>query len=873
MIERIIDYSARNPFVIVLFVMIMIGWGVWSLLSVPLDAIPDLSDVQVIIYTEWPGRSPNLVEDQITYPIVTSLLGAPRVSVVRGQSIFGASFVYVIFEDGTDIYWARSRVLEYMSGAAARLPAGVTPRLGPDATGVGWVYEYTLAEKPIDPVTGKVISRQTLYREDYGGKLFFFASGASQASFNVDPARYASRPSHVPSKYNLAQLRAFQDWHLKYWLNSVPGVAEVASVGGFQQQYQVTVDPNALFAYGISMDRVMTAIRAGNNDVGGGTIELSGREYMVRGRGYVKSIADIENMPLGTDNRGTPVLVRDVGSVRLGPEMRRGVADLDGEGDVVGGIVVMRFGENALNVINRVKERIREIQPALPEGIELVPTYDRSALIARSIATLRRTLIEESIIVSLVIIIFLLHFRSALRAIVTLPIAVLIAFIPMYYMHLTSNIMSLGGIAIAIGAMVDEAVVMIENVHKKLEHAPPEANRKELIIEACKEIGRPMFFSLLVITVSFMPVFTLQQQEGRLFRPLAYTKTFSMASAAILSITLAPMLMVVLGSGGRIVPESQHPISRWLQGWYHPWVSALIRRRVLSIIIAVLAVLSAAPLLPSVHDLLPAAIRRLPFVHRLRLGSEFMPELNEGDLLYMPITVPGISVTSARDLLQVQDKILRTFPEVERVFGKVGRSDTSTDPAPLSMVETTIMIKPESQWRPGMTWEKLKSEMERAVSLPGTRGSLLWPIKTRIDMLTTGLRAPLGVKVFGPDIAECERIGDHIAMVLHDVPGTGSSYVERVTGASYIDIIPRRADAARYGLGVEEVLAIVESSIGGMDVDTAVEEESATASMSATTASCEMSWTSSTGCWCRFLRVPTCPWPSWPISASPPGPT
>jgi Cu(I)/Ag(I) efflux system membrane protein CusA/SilA len=830
-IERIIDYSARNPFVVILFMMVMVGWGVWALLNVPLDAIPDLSDVQVIIYADWPGRSPNLVEDQITYPIVTALLGAPRVRVVRGQSIFGTSFVYVIFEDGTDIYWARSRVLEYLSGIAGKLPPEVTPRIGPDATGVGWVYEYALAEKPIDVVTGKVTTRKPIptkegeasYSTEYEGRLYYFGSAQSLAAFKANPEAYANRRNRVPSKHNLAELRAFQDWYLKYWLQSVPGVSEVASVGGFQKQYQVTVDPNALYGYGISMDRVMMAIRSGNNDVGGGTIEFSGREYVVRGRGYVKSAADLEHIPVGADGRGRPILIKDIGTVQEGPDMRRGIADLDGEGDVVGGIVVMRFGENALNVIKRVKERIKEVEPALPEGIELITTYDRSALIGRSIATLRRTLIEESLIVSLVIIVFLLHFRSAIRAIVTLPIAVVISFIPMYYMHLTSNIMSLGGIAIAIGAMVDEAVVMIENVHKKLEHAPAEGNRKELIIEACKEIGRPMFFSLLVITVSFMPVFTLQAQEGRLFRPLAYTKTFSMASAAILSITLAPMLMVFLGGGGRIVPESQHPISRRLQRWYYPWVRALVRRRVLSVTIAAIAVLSALPLLPSTHNLLPAAIRDLKWVQRLKLGSEFMPELNEGDFLYMPVTVPGISATGARELLQVQDRIFRTVPEVDRVFGKIGRSDTSTDPAPLSMVETTIMIKPQKQWRPGMTWEKLKAEMEKAVALPGLRGALLWPIKTRIDMLTTGLRAPLGVKVFGPDIAEAERIGDEIAAVLRShVPGTGTSYVERVTGASYIDIIPRRADAARYGLGVEEVLAIVESAVGGMNVDTAV---------------------------------------------------
>ena len=803
MIERIIGYCARNPFIVVLLVLTAVAWGVWSLLSVPLDAIPDLSDVQVIIYTEWPGRGPNLVEDQITYPIVTRLLGAPRVEVVRGQSNFGVSFVYVIFQDGTDIYWARSRVLEYLSGVAGQLPEGVTPRLGPDATGVGWVYEYALAEKPLDPVTGKVTTRRSGFEEEYNGRRYYFASAESRDTFRAHPAQYANRPYRVASKYDLGQLRSFQDWHLKYWLQSVPGVAEVASVGGYQRQYQVTVDPNVLAAHGLSLDQVIAAIRAGNNDVGGGTIEFSGREYMVRGRGYVHSVADIESMPLTTTPRGTPVLVRDVGHVEIGGEMRRGISELDGEGEAVGGIVVMRFGENALNVIDRVKAKLAEVQPALPEGIEIVPTYDRSELIRRSIATLRETLIEESIIVSAVIVIFLLHFPSALVAILVLPIAVLMAFIPMAHMGLTSNIMSLGGIAIAIGAMVDAAVVLIENAHKRLEQAQPGDSRLEVIIGAAKEVGKPLFFSLLIITVSFMPIFTLQAQEGRLFKPLAYTKTFSMLFASLLSITLSPLLMVAL-IRGRIRHERDHPISRRLQRYYHPWVSALVRRRAISITIAALAVGSC-----------------FLIVHRI--GSEFMPELNEGDFLYMPVTVPGLSSGEARQLLQVQDRIIRTFPEVDRVFGKIGRAETSTDPAPLSMVETTILIKPQTEWRRGMTWDKLRSEIERAVALPGTRGALLWPIKTRIDMLTTGIRAPLGIKVFGPDLGKAEELGEHIAGVLRDVPGTGNAYVERVTGASYIDILPRRADAARYGLGVEDVLMMVETAIGGMDVDTTVE--------------------------------------------------
>jgi len=777
----------------------------WAIANTPLDAIPDLSDTQVIIFTEWMGRSPDLVEDQVTYPIVTSLLGAPRVTTVRGQSMFGMSFVYVIFEDGTDIYWARSRVLEYLSTVRGKLPAEVSPQLGPDATGVGWVYEYALVEKPICPVDGKVTTRLSKFREDYRGKHFYFDSHKCLNAFAAVPARYADRPAQVESKLNLAQLRSYQDWYLRYALQSVRGVAEVASAGGFQKQYQVTVDPNALQAYGISLDRVMMAIRASNNDVGGRSIEFSGREYVVRGLGYVKSVSDLENVPVGTDGRGTPILIRDIGSVSEGPDQRRGIAELDGEGEVVGGIVVMRYGENALNVIRRVQEKIQEIGPSLPEGIEIVPTYDRSALILRSIATLRRTLIEESIIVSLVIVIFLLHLPSAARAIITLPIAVVAAFIPMYYLHLTSNIMSLGGIAIAIGVMVDEAVVMIENVHKRLEHAPPEADRKEVIIAACQEIGRPMFFSLLVITVAFLPIFTLEAQEGRLFKPLAYTKTFSMLSASLLSITLAPMLMVAL-MRGRIRPESKHPISMGLQRIYRPWVHALIRRRAISVIIAVLAVGSCGLI-----------------VHRI--GSEFMPELNEGDILYMPVTaVPGVSPTEAGKLLQLQDKIIRAFPEVERVFGKIGRSETATDPAPLSMVETTILMKPQSEWRKGMTWDKLLDDLKQALVLPGvSRGGLQWPIKTRIDMLSTGIRAPLGIKIFGPDMAKIEEIGGHIEMALKDLRGTESAYVERVMGASYLDIIPRRADAARYGLGVEDVLAVVESAIGGMNVDTTVE--------------------------------------------------
>ena len=804
MIERVIEYCARNRFVVVLLVLVLLGWGLWALLHVPLDAIPDLSDVQVIIFTEWMGRSPDLVEDQITYPIVTSLLGAPRVKVVRGQSMFGMSFVYVIFEDGTDMYWARSRVLEYLSELQGSLPEGARMTLGPDATGVGWVYQYVLVEKPICPVTGKVISRQSRYQRLHDGRMLFFASAEALAAFEADPARYAGRPVRVESKLDLGELRSFQDWHLRYWLESVPGVSQVASVGGFRKQYQVQVDPTALLAYGISTKMVMEAIRAGNNDVGGRSIEFSGREYIVRGRGYVKSAADIESIPVGTDGRGTPILVRDVARVQLGPDIRRGLAELDGEGEAVGGIIVMRYGENALRVIDRVKKKIAEVTPGLPEGIEIVPTYDRSALITRSIATLRRTLLEESLIVSAVIVVFLLHVPSALVAVIILPIAVLISFIPMYYMGLTSNIMSLGGIAIAVGAMVDAAVVLIENAHKHLERVRPGESRLEVIITAAKEVGKPLFFSLLVITVSFLPIFTLEAQEGRLFKPLAYTKTFSMLFASFLSITLAPVLMVAF-LRGRIRHETEHPISRALQRVYRPWVSALMRRRVISITIAVLAVASCGLI-----------------VHRI--GSEFMPDLNEGDILYMPVTVPGISPTEAGRLVQVQDKIIRSFPEVERVFGKIGRAETATDPAPLDMVETTIMIKPQEEWRQGMTWKKLRAELTKALALPGVSpGGMQWPIKTRIDMLTTGIRSPVGVKVFGPDLATIEGLGSQVEGALQQVRGTTSAFAERVTGGSYIDITPRRGAAARYGLGVEDVLALVETAIGGMNIDTTVE--------------------------------------------------
>ncbi len=786
-----------------------VGWGIWAILNVPLDAIPDLSDVQVIILTEWPGRSPDLVEDQITYPIVTSLLGAPRVKVVRGQSFFGLSFVYVIFRDGTDMYWARSRVLEYLSEVRGELPEGVTPTLGPDATGVGWVYQYALAEKPVCPVDGKVTSRQSDWERVYQGKVFYFDSADCMAAFDAAPAKYEDRQRHVESGLDLAALRTFQDWYLKYWLESVPGVSEVASVGGFEKQYQVTVDPNKLLAYRIPLKRVVAAIRAGNNDVGGRTIEFSGREYFVRGRGYLQSLSDLESIPLGTHGEGTPILLRDVARVQEGPDLRRGIAELDGEGEAVGGIVVMRYGENALGVINRVKDRINEVRPALPEGTEIVTVYDRSELIEASIDTLREKLIEEIVIVSLVCIIFLFHFRSAIVAVIMLPTAVVLSFVPMYYLRLTSNIMSLGGIAIAIGAMVDAAIVMIENAHKQLERAAGREDRFQVIVRAAQQMGKPLFFSLLVITVSFLPVFTLEAQEGRLFKPLAFTKTFSMFFAAFVSVTLVPILMVWL-IRGRIRPEGQNPISRLLIRLYHPVVRSVLDHRVATVCLAGLVLL--------------ATIAAFAYPGYLALGREFMPELNEGDILYMPVTVPGISTTEAGKLLQLQDRIFRTFPEVERVFGKIGRAETATDPAPLSMVETTVLIKRESEWRPGMTWKKLLKEMQHALYLPGvTKGGLQWPIKTRIDMLTTGIRSPVGIKIFGPDLATIEGIGEQIESALRTVRGTEDVYAERVTGGSFVDIIPRRRDAARYGLGVEDVLDIVRTAIGGMNIDQTIE--------------------------------------------------
>ena len=755
MIEKIIEGSARNKFIVFLMVLFLSAWGLWALKNTPLDAIPDLSDVQVIVYTTWMGRNPSIVEDQVTYPIATTMLAAPKVKFVRGFSDFGYSYVYIIFEDGTDIYWARSRVLEYLNQVSGRLPQGVTPVLGSDATGVGWVYQYALVDES--------------------------------------------------ARYDLAQLRSLQDWYLRYQLASVEGVAEVASLGGFVKQYQVNLDPNKLAAYRIPVKSVVDAIRMSNNDVGGRSIELSGTEYMVRGRGYIRSIRDLDTVSLGMNN-GTPILLRDVAQISLGPDMRRGLAELDGRGEVVGGVVIMRYGENALKVIDRVKEKIKTITPSLPPGVKLVTAYDRSDLIQRSITTLKEKLIEEIIIVSLVSLIFLFHVRSALVAILTLPIAILLSFISMYYLKLTSNIMSLGGIAIAIGAMVDAAIVMVENAHKRLERWETDGRhgtRSQIIVEAAKEVGKPLFYSLLIITVSFLPVFTIESQEGRLFSPLAFTKTFAMFFASFLSITLAPVLMVLL-IRGRIHSEAKNPVSRFLIMLYQPVVRTVLRFKKTTIALAALALLLTIPAFN-------------------RLGSEFMPPLNEGMIFYMPTTLPGISVTQAARLIQVQDRILKSFPEVERVFGKSGRAETPTDPAPFSMAETTVTLKPESEWRKGMTWEKLVDQMDRALRLPGVANAWTMPIKNRIDMLSTGIRTPVGIKVFGPDLKKIEEIGKQLETVVQTIPGTRTVFAERVTGGYYLDIKIRREEVARYGLSVGDVGMLIESAIGGESISTTVE--------------------------------------------------
>ena len=752
MLARLIDGSARNPILVILLVLLLASWGLWAGFQVPLDAVPDLSDVQVTIYTEWQGRSPTLIEDQVTYPIVTSLLAGPKVKRVRGVSEYGVSYVYVIFEDRTDLYWARSRVLEYMQKLTGKLPSGVSPTLGPDATGVGWVYQYALVDE----------------------------SGA----------------------HDLAQLRSLQDWSLRFQLESVPGVAEVSAIGGFVKQYQIEVDPNTLAAYRLPIKTIIEAVRNSNAEVSGRVLEMAGTEYIIRGKGYLRSIDDIELIPVGTDGRGTPILIRDIAHVHIGPDQRRGVAELDGKGQTVGGIVIMRAGENALAVIERIKAKLAEITPALPKGVRIIPTYDRSDLIHRAIAVLREKLLEESIIVSLVAVVFLFHLRSALVAILILPVAVLLAFIPMAYLNITSSIMSLGGIAIAIGAMVDAAIVMVENAHKRLEQAP-NADRIETIIAAAKEVGRPLFFSLLVIAVSFLPIFALEAQEGRLFTPLAYTKTFSMLFATALSVTLAPVLMVLL-IRGRIRAEAKNPLNWLLVTLYRPIIAGALRARWLTLGLAVVVVGLTAPIFS-------------------RLGAEFMPPLNEGTILYMPTTVPGLSIPESAKVLQIQDQLLTTFPEVERVFGKMGKAPTATDPAFVGMAEITVTLKPESQWRPGMTWDRLLDEMDAKLRIPGFPNIWWMPIQTRTEMITTGVRSPVGIKVLGPDLKTIEKIGLEIEQVLANVPGTKSAFAERLNEGYYLDLTVNRREAARYGLTVGDVQAVITSAIGGETVTTTVE--------------------------------------------------
>lgn len=751
MLARTIEWSLRNRlFVLVLAAFLAVA-GFQALRATPLDALPDLSDVQVIVFTDYPGQAPQVVEDQVTYPITTQMLAVPSATVVRGYSFFGFSFVYVIFEDGTDLYWARSRVLEYLNYVSGRLPEGVTPSLGPDASGVGWAFMYALRS----------------------------------------------------ADHDLAELRSLQDWFLKYELTAVQGVSEVASVGGFVRQYQITVDPNRLRAYDISLARIRDAVQRSNTDVGGRVFETAETEFMVRGEGYIRGLDDVRRIALGVDASGTPVTVEDVATVQFGPEIRRGLAELNGEGEVVGGIVVVRSGANVHDVVGRVKARLEELQTGLPAGVEVVPVYDRTVLIENSVATLSEKLVEEMAIVAIVCVVFLLHLRSALVAVITLPLAVLIAFLVMYVQGVGANIMSLGGIAIAIGAMVDAAIVIVENAHRHLERDRGKVPHWRIIARASTEVGPTLFFALLVITISFAPIFALEAQEGRLFRPLAFTKTYAMAAAALLSVTLVPVL-AGFWIRGRIRPAGRNPVTWLLMAIYRPVLRLVLRWRwaVIALTLAGAAA-TAAPL--------------------SRLGSEFMPPLWEGDLLYMPTTLPGVSITKAREVLQQTDRILRDFPEVETVFGKVGRAETATDPAPLSMIETTILLKPETEWRPGMTPDRLVAEMDDAIRFPGLTNAWTMPIKTRIDMLSTGIKTPVGVKLSGPDLAVLEDLGSRVEAVVRDVPGTRSAYSERAMGGNYLNFTVRRDAIARYGLTVGDVQEVIQSAIGGMNVTTTVE--------------------------------------------------
>ncbi len=784
MLEKLIEWSLHNKFIVILLTLVMVLAGLYSLHNMPIDALPDPSDVQVIIYTEYPGQAPQVVEDQVTYPLTSQLLSVPHAKVVRGYSYFGISFVYLIFDEGTDIYWARSRVLEYLDQAARALPQGVAPSLGPDASGVGWIYQYALQS----------------------------------------------------DRHDLQQLRSIQDWYLRYQLAAVDGVAEVASIGGFVKQYQVAIQPNRLLAYHLTIPQIARAIRASNSDVGGRVLEMGETEYMIRGRGYLKGVADLEQVVVGKDDNGTPILLRDFAKVTLGPELRRGIAELDGNGETVGGIIVMRFGENARQTIDRVKAKLASLQSGLPAGVSIVPVYDRGNLIDRAVWTLKEKVLEESIIVAVITALFLFHLPSALVAIVTLPIAILMAFVIMYLQGINSNIMSLGGIAIAIGTMIDAAIIMTENAHKHLERDSDHKPHWQIILTSAKEVGPTLFFSLLVITVSFIPVFALQEQSGRLFKPLAYTKTYAMAAAALLSVTLVPILMGWF-IRGKIKPETHNPINRFFIWIYHPLVNFVLKWRWPSLLLALLLTLSI---------LWPLHLAPRP------LGSEFMPPLQEGDLLYMPTTLPGISTTKARELLQQTDRIIASFPEVAKTFGKIGRAETATDPAPLSMLETTIMLKPREQWRQvqrkrfysdwpaaldfvktPLTWiwpeqspidiDTLVSELDREIQFPGLTNAWTMPIRARIDMLSTGIKTPVGIKIMGENLATLSALGEQIEALMRRQKGALSAYSERAVGGYYLDFVVDRRAAARYGLTVGQVQEIIQTAIGGSNITQTVE--------------------------------------------------
>lgn len=757
MLEKIIVASARNPFLIGILILVLMGWGGYAILNTPLDAIPDLSDVQVIVLTEVPGQAPQVVEDQVTYPLSTAMLAVPFAKVVRGDSFFGLSFVYVIFEDGTDLYWARSRVLEALNFVSNRLPEGITPTIGPDATGVGWIYEYALVDR-----TGR---------------------------------------------HDLAELRSIQDWHLRYELQAVEGISEVASVGGHVRQYQVEVDPNQLAAHGLSLANVRYAIKRSNSDIGGRIVEQAETEFMVRSRGYVQSTADLEEIAIGANASGTPILLRNVATVSLGPELRRGLTDLNGEGEAAAGVVIMRSGENALETIRAVKAKLATLAKSLPEGVEIVTVYDRAPLIERAIDNLRSKLVQQALIVAVICFVFLGHFRSALVAVLLLPLGFLFAFILMFHQGINANIMSLGGIAIAVGTMIDAGIVMVENAHKHLEREPARADggrpRREILIEAAVEVGPSLFFSLLIITISFLPIFALEGQAGRLFKPLAFTKTYAMAGAALLSLTVVPVLMIALVRG-KIRSENRNPLNRFVLSVYRPILSGALRFRYLVILLGLgLLVASAYPV--------------------TRTGQEFMPPLDEGDLLYMPTTLPGLSITKAREILQQTDRIIATLPEVERVFGKVGRAETATDSAPLSMLETTITLKPREQWRSGMTTQKIIRELDGMIQFPGLSNVWTMPIRTRIDMLSTGIKTPVGIKVSGPDLSVLEMLGRQIEATLRDVPGTASVFSQRVIGGNYLDFNIDRKLIARYGLTIGDVQDVIQTAIGGVNISRTVE--------------------------------------------------